>query len=62
MSLTTDILFERALAKEANRAIVADALLLLEELHTNRCTINYLMDMNEAMKILEEAVQALSEL
>lgn len=62
MSLTTDVLAERALAKDANKKIVEEALILLEDLYRNRCTINYLMDVNEAKSIIDEAVQALSEL
>lgn len=62
MSLTTDVLMERALAKEANKAIVGEALILLQDLFSERCTINHLMDMNEAKKIIDEAVQSLSEL
>lgn len=62
MSLTTDVLEERALAKDTNKKIVEEALILLEDLYRSRCTINYLMDVNEAKVIIDEAVQALSEL
>ncbi len=62
MSLTRAVLTERALAKEANKKIIEEALILLEDLYRSRCTINYLMDVNEAKKIIDEAVQSLSEL
>lgn len=62
MSLTKKILTERALEKDANKKIVEEALILLEDLYRSRCTINYLMDVNEAKVIIDEAVQALSEL
>lgn len=57
-----EVLKERALAKEANKKIIEEALKLLEELHKSRCTINYLMDVGEAKIMIDEATQALSEL
>lgn len=62
MSLTTEVLAERALAKDANKKIVEEALKLLLELHSTRATINFIMDVKEAKVIIDEAVQALSEL
>lgn len=62
MNLTHKVLTERDLAKEANKKIIGEALTLLLELHSTRATINFLMDTKEAKVIIDEAVQALSEL
>lgn len=61
-SRVREVLKERALAHTSNKKIVGEALLLLKDLHTHRCTINYLMDMKEAQEIINEAIQSLSEL
>lgn len=62
MSKVFEVLKERSLAKDANKKIVEEALDLLKELHSSRATINTLMNMDEAKFIIQEAVQALSEL
>lgn len=61
-SRVKEVLEERALAKDANKKIIEEALILLEDLYRCRCTINYLMDVKEAKTIIDEATQALSEL
>lgn len=61
-SKVKEVLHERALERMANKAIVEEALILLEDLYRCRCTINYLMDVKAAKEIIDEAVQSLSEL
>ena len=62
MSLTTDVLIERGLAKEANKAIIEEALTILKDLHKQGCNIDVWMDVDEAGRIIKEAFQSLSEL
>lgn len=62
MSLTTDVLEERALAKEANKKIIEEALTLLKDLHRGRYTIEFAMDPKKAKSMIDEAFQSLSEL
>lgn len=57
-----EALKERALAHTANKEIVSEALILLEDLYKSRCTIEYLMDPKEARTIIDEAIRSLSEL
>lgn len=61
-SRVKEVLKERALERMSNKAIIEEALILLEDLYRERCTINYLMDVNDAKKIIDEATQALSEM
>lgn len=62
MSLTREVLTERALAKEANKKIIEEALTLLKDLHRGRYTIEFAMDTKEAEVLIDEAFQSLSEL
>lgn len=61
-SSVKEVLIERELAREANKRLVKEALLLLEELATKRCTVSSMMDPKDAWEILAEAYQSLSEL
>jgi hypothetical protein len=62
MNLTREVLTERALAKEANKKIIEEALTLLKDLHSGRYTIEFAMDPKEAEVMIREAFQSLSEL
>lgn len=61
-STVKEVLLERGLAKETNKRLIMEALTLLEELATKRCTIASMMDPKDAWEILAEAYQSLSEL
>lgn len=62
MNLTREVLTERALAKEANKKIIEEALALLKDLHRGRYTIEFVMDPKVAKAMIDEAFQSLSEL